>query len=353
MRNAGMARWATLALAAVAAIAVLVGGGYWYFVRTAAGQDVLLEGIAGAVFDIGLPAQYDGLRVFMCGTAAPLAAPGRAQACVAITAGDALYLVDAGEGSADIAQLNGLPTETLRGILVTHMHSDHIAGINNFNLASWVQGRPEPLRVFGPTGIERVVAGFNEAFAIDRGYRVAHHGADFVPPELGVMEAEVVNPGVVIDRDGLVVSAHLVDHGPVKPAYAFRFDYRGRSVVVSGDTISTPSMVVAAKDADLLLHDALSLPIIATTEAAARKAGRIRPATILHDIQSYHAHASDLGPLVEEANVRMLAIYHFLPWPRNHFMEQVFRRDLPGDAVFTEEGMVFELPAGETAIHVR
>ena len=348
-----MARLGTVVLSAVVAVAVLVGAGYWFFVRTATGQDILLERVVGAVLDIGLPAEYDGLRVFMCGTAAPLAAPGRAQACVAITAGDALYLVDAGEGSADIAQLNGLPTEPLRAILVTHLHSDHIAGINNFNLASWVQGRSAPLKVHGPTGIERVVAGFNEAYAIDRGYRVTHHGADFLPPELGVMEAEVVNPGVVIDEDGLVVTAYLVDHGPVKPAYAFRFDYRGRSVVVSGDTIATPSMTTASQNADLLLHDALSLPIIAATEAAARNTGRIRPATILHDIQSYHAHTSDLAPLVEEANVKMLAIYHFLPWPRNHLMEQIFRRDLPRDAVFTEEGMVFELPAGGTAIHVR
>ena len=207
--------------------------------------------------------------------------------------------------------------------------------------------------MLGPAGVERAVAGFNEAFAIDRGYRVAHHGADFLPPAVGVMQAEVVTPGIAIEHSGLRVTAFAVDHGPIKPAYGYRFDYRGRSVVVSGDTLATASLTAAAKGADLLLHDALSLPIITASEAAARSSGRIRPATILHDIQSYHAHAADLAPLATEADVRMLAIYHFLPWPRNHLMEQVFRRDLPSDAVFTTEGMVFELPAGETAINVR
>ncbi len=348
-----MARLGTLALAAVVAIAVLAGGGYWFLVYTAAGQDFLLERVVGAATAGGQPAEFDGLRVFMCGTAAPLPAPGRAEACIAITAGKSLYLADAGEGSADIAQLSGLPTRNLRSILVTHLHSDHIAGINSFNLGSWVQGREEPLKVLGPAGIDRVVAGINETFAIDRSYRVAHHGEDFLPPSLGVMHAEVITPGVVLETDGLRVTAFAVDHGPIKPAYGYRFDYRGRSVVVSGDTISTASLAAAAKDADLLLHDALSLPIIAATEAAARQAGRMRPATILRDIQNYHAHAADLAPLAEEAGVRMLAIYHYVPWPRNTLMEQIFRRDLPSDTVFTTEGMVFELPAGETAIHIR
>ncbi|MYE23959.1 MAG: MBL fold metallo-hydrolase, partial [Gammaproteobacteria bacterium] len=246
MRERGMARLGTLVLASVVAVAVLVGGGYWFLVRTAAGQDFLLGRMAGAVLSGGLPSEFDGLRVFMCGTSGPLAAPGRAQTCVAVTAGDSLYLFDAGEGSADVAQLHGLPTETLRAIFVTHMHSDHIAGINNFNLASWVQGRPAPLKVMGPAGIERVVAGFNEAFAIDRGYRVAHHGNDFLPAELGVMHAEVIAPGVVLQDDGLRVTAFAVDHGPVKPAYGFRIDYRGRSAVVGGDTIGRESLTVAA-----------------------------------------------------------------------------------------------------------
>ena len=78
-----------------------------------------------------------------------------------------------------------------------------------------------------------------------------------------------------------------------------------------------------------------------------------RVATILHDIQNYHAHAAHLAPLAEEAGVRMLALYHFVPAPRNHLLEQIFRRDLPREAVFTTEGMVFELPAGGTEIHVR
>ena len=337
----------------VLALALVLAAGAWFATGTRVGQDVLLSRSVDAIFRAAPPAEYDGLRVFLCGTASPLVAPGRAQACVAVTAGRALYVVDAGAGSNATMQFRGEPSAPLRAILITHLHSDHIAGIPDFNLGSWVQGRPAPLRVIGPAGVERVVAGFNEAFALDRDYRVAHHGAKLMPPSLGVLRAEPVTPGTVVDEDGLVVTAFAVDHAPVAPAFGYRFDYRGRSVVISGDTVVSESLRLAAKNADLLLHDALSLPIVRALENAARQAGALRQAKILEDIQSYHAAAADLSALAESAGVRMLALYHFVPAPRTYLMEQIFRRDLPDSAVLTRDGMVFELPSATTSIHVR
>ena len=104
---------------------------------------------------------YDGLKITLCGTSSPLPAPGRAQACVAVETPKHLYLVDAGSGSAATANLAGVPTEKLRGILLTHFHSDHISDIGDFNLNSWVAGRPQPLQVIGPDGVDRIVEGLN------------------------------------------------------------------------------------------------------------------------------------------------------------------------------------------------
>ena len=123
-------------------------------------------------------------------------------------------------------------------------------------------------------------------------------------------------------------------------------------MVVSGDTVVVASLESAAKDADLLLHDVLSTPIVQALATAAREAG-IRAAKIFEDIPSYHAPAAELGALADRAGVRMLGLYHFVPAPRNFLMERMYRRDLPGDAVLTEDGTVFELPTGSTAIHVR
>ncbi|MCE2515600.1 MAG: MBL fold metallo-hydrolase [Acidobacteria bacterium] len=335
-----------------AAVALALAASGWFFVGTRTGQDLLLERFVAAGLDRAAAPRAEGLRVFMCGTSSPLIAPGRAQACVAVTAGDALYIVDAGTGSNDVMLLAGEPLQPLRAILLTHFHSDHIAGIADFNLASWVAGRPAPLRIAGPAGVERIAAGFNEAFALDRRYRVAHHGADLLPPELGVLEAETVAAGVILERDGLRITAFPVDHSPVEPAFGYRFDHGGRSVVVSGDTVVVEPLRAAAQDADLLLHDALSLAIVSALEAGARQAGRIRQATILRDVQDYHAAVGDLPALAASADVGMLALYHLVPAPRNFLMEQIFARDLPDDAVLTTEGMVFELPRGTDAIHV-
>lgn len=339
--------WILAGIAVVGAAVLLALTG------TRGGQDFLLERLVRRGFSAAGEEPVDGLRVFMCGTSSPLPAAGRAQACVMITAGQNRYLVDAGAGSPLTVSLAGVPLDDLRAILLTHFHSDHIAAIGDFNLASWVAGRPQPLEIVGPGGVERVVAGFNEAFALDRGYRVAHHGADLLPPRLGVLQARTIEPGVVLEREGLVVTAFAVDHSPVDPAVGYRFDYKGRSVVISGDTVLVPELEKAARGADLVLHDAISLPIVQALEGGARATGRDRQARIFHDIQDYHASVASLSALAEAAGVKQLALYHLVPPPRSFLFARIFARDLPGEVIVTEDAMVFDLPAGSDEILVR
>ena len=293
--------------------------------------------------------EYDGLQVFLCGTSSPMPAPGRAQACVAVLAGESLYVVDAGAGSAGVATLAQLPLERLEAVFLTHFHSDHIAALPDFNLNSWVAGRPAPLLVFGPPGVSEVVDGLNDAYRLDRTYRVAHHGEALMRPDLGVMQASLMEAGAVLDFGGLSITSFEVNHDPIRPAVGYRFDYRGRSVVISGDAIVTQGLIDAATGADLLLQDALSLPIIKTLEQAT--AGT-RMEKILHDIQDYHAHTDDLAALVDQSGVRQLALYHLVPPPANALFEKIFSRDLPAGTILTEDGMIFELPAGTDQVNV-
>ena len=328
-------------------LAIAVGFGIW---NTRAGQNWLLEQAATAVMQRQPPmSEFDGLQVFMCGTSSPLPAPGRAQACVAVLAGKALYVIDAGAGSAQVATLAALPLERLEAVFLTHFHSDHIAAVPEFNLNSWVAGRPKPLAVFGPAGITEVVDGLNAAYRLDRTYRVAHHGAALLPPEIGVMQSNLMEAGTKLSLGDLTVTSFAVNHDPVRPAVAYRFDYRGRSVVISGDAIVEQGLIEAATGADLLLQDTLSLPIIKTLEQAS--AGT-RMEKILHDIQDYHAQAGDLSVLVDQSGVRQLALYHLVPPPRNALFEKIFRREVPRGTVITEDSMIFELPAGSEKIRV-
>lgn len=334
-------------------IATLAIGLYLAATRSETGQDALLaQALATAMGRAPQSAPPGGLRVFMCGTAAPIPAPGRAQACIAVMAGERLFLVDAGARSPNVAALGGLPLDHLEAILVTHFHSDHIAAIPDFNLLSWVAGRPAPLQIVGPQGVERVVAGMNEAYALDRGYRVAHHGADLLPPALGVLAAKTIETGVILDEDGLVIRAFEVDHAPVAPAVGYRIDHGGRSVMITGDTVITPGLESVADGVDLLLTDALSLPIVQAMERTAREAGLTRNAKIFADIQDYHADTASLGAFVERTDVGRLALYHFVPAPRNTVMENVFLRDLRPDTVLTRDGMIFDLPTGTAELRI-
>ena len=337
-----------LVFAVLLALAVIV----LVAVRIPAVQDQLLARALAAGFAAPAKAAPEGgMRVVMCGTSSPLPHPERAQACVAVLVDDRMFIVDAGAGSAGVSTLLGLPLHQLTTAFVTHYHSDHIAALPDFALISWVRGRPAPLEIVGPPGITRVVEGMNRAYTLDRSYRVAHHGAELLPPELADMVARTIEAGVVYEEDGLVVRAFPVDHSPVSPAFAYRFEYGGRSVVVSGDTVADDLLAEASQGADLLLTDALSMPIVQGMERAARDAGRNRNAKIFADIQDYHADVADLGTLAERAGVNTLALYHLVPAPRNAIMESVFRRGLPDDAFLTDDGMTFDLlPGSDTVI---
>ena len=151
-------------------------------------------------------------------------------------------MVDSGLGGWDRLARFQLPVGGLTGILLTHFHSDHISGIPDIALNSWASGRREALTVYGPPGVETVVAGFDLAYSLDDGYRIAHHGPDFFAEEGADYQPVVV---VVPDRYTSVVVVHAVvvkvtafrvPHEPVDSAYGDRIDYKSRSVGFSVDT---------------------------------------------------------------------------------------------------------------------
>ncbi len=133
---------------------------------------------------------------------------------MAVFAAGRFWVVDTGPGAWNRLALWQVDGRNIAGILLTHFHSDHIGELGEFNLQTWAAGRSGPLRVFGPPGVERVVAGFTEAYALDSGYRIAHHGAQLLPPDVGRMEpraiagpADGAGPTVVVSEGGLVITA--------------------------------------------------------------------------------------------------------------------------------------------------
>jgi ribonuclease Z len=228
-------------------------------------------------------------------------------------------------------------------------------------MQSWALGRPVPLRVYGPPGIEEVVAGFEQAYTPDTGYRVAHHGEELMPPGARPLQPRAIEvpaggAAVVLEDGPLRVHAFAVDHSPVSPAYGYRIDFAGRSVVVSGDTMPSPTLAAIARDADLLVHEALAAHIVGAAERAASAAGNARRARIAHDIPGYHTTPVQAAEIASQADVKMLVLTHLVPPPDNALVRRLFLQGVAdawdGDVVLGADGMHFRLPTGSDAIEM-
>ncbi|MEQ1438227.1 MBL fold metallo-hydrolase [Fontimonas sp. SYSU GA230001] len=344
-----------LLIGAIVLAALAVGG--LAALQIPALQDRLIEAAIRSRMDESDRAPLfadDALRLLVCGSSSPLPAPDRARPCLAVIAAGRFYVVDTGPGSWNRLALLRIPGQRIGGVLLTHFHSDHIGDLGEFNLQTWVAGRGAPLKVWGPAGVERVVAGFNESYALDAGYRTAHHGAALLPPADGMMEAHPLalatdGSAQVAFTDGdLTVRVFPVTHTPIEPAVGYRFDYKGRSLVISGDTVKDAHLIEAARGADLLAHEAQNNDIVARMHDAASALDRPRLQKVLVDIPSYHTSPVEAAEVANAAGVPLLLMYHLTPPPPNRIAESVFLRGVAavrkGGVVLARDGTLIELP---------
>ena len=305
----------------------------------------------------------DGLHIGLCGAGSPLPDPNRSGPCSAIIAGDRVFIVDSGTNSTRVLGGMGIPVGAIEAILITHFHSDHIDGLGEMLLQSWVNGsRTEPMPLVGPEGIEKIAGGFNDAYGQDQVYRTAHHGEEIVPPSgFGAVAQPFTQPeageGVVIlDDDGLTITAFRVDHEPVDPAVGYRFDYKDRSLVLSGDTKKSTNLEEFAQGTDLLVHEALSRELVGVMTEGARKAGRANLVKVTTDILDYHASPVEAAESASAAGARHLLFYHIVPPLLLAPMEGIFVEGVSNayDGPFTvgRDGTFVSLPAGSEEIRV-
>lgn len=338
---------------------------------------LFVPGIAQAIYDRGAraktaaantaPLADDALRVAVCGSSAPLPSAARAKACVAVFAGGRFWIVDAGPESVENLVLWGIPLSEIGGVLLTHFHSDHIGDLGELQLQTWAGGRREPLAVYGGPGVEGVVEGFNQAYRLDQGYRSAHHGEKVMPSATWGMVAHTVEldgpatpakdrSGLVFDDGALRITALEVDHAPIAPAYAYRFDYKGRSTVVTGDLKYHRPLVAGARGADLLVSEAISRSMTKSLEEAAHAADRDRTAAIMHDVQDYHISPEEAATIANDAGVHLLVYYHLLPAPDGILPRRLFAQGVndvrPQGWTIADDGSLYTLPLSSTEVRI-
>lgn len=303
----------------------------------------------------------DGIHVYVCGSGSPMPDADRAGPCLAVMAGREGFIFDAGSGSIHKLGRMGFPMDRLQGAYLTHLHSDHIDGLGELLLQAWIAGsRGTPLPVSGPAGTDQVVAGLRQAYQLDSGYRVAHHGAAVARPSGfgGTAQILVLPEGqaskVVYDQRGVNITVIRVIHDPIKPAFGYRIDYKGRSVAISGDTVYAADFVNAAKGADVMFHEALNPNMVRAMQAQLAKRGRADSAKIMGDIPGYHASPEDAARAAKDAGVKALVLYHMVPAPPAKLIERLFVGVAPkiysGDLRLAHDGMIVSLTAGKQSV---
>jgi ribonuclease BN (tRNA processing enzyme) len=273
-----------------------------------------LMGAAGLALPSGIPAPVPdaatpgGTRLILLGTKGgpALTRHGRANPGNLLLIRGVPYVVDCGYGTSRQLVSAGVALNAVRHLFISHHHSDHNFEVGAIPYNAWAAGSFGRIDVYGPPGLERIAAAFFDAMKFDIETRISDEGRpDF---RKLVFFHEVDAPGVVLENEDVKVTAALVRHPPIRPAFAFRFDARERSMVLSGDTAYAPELARFAKGADVLVHEALYLPGLDALLRRVPDAARLRE----HLIAS-HTTPEDAGRIAAEAGVSTLVLSHLVP----------------------------------------
>jgi ribonuclease BN (tRNA processing enzyme) len=220
------------------------------------------------------------------------------------------YVLDCGLGVTNQFARTGIPFTSVRSIFITHHHPDHNIEYGPFLLLGWVQGLPS-VRAFGPPPLKQMTEDVLRAYKATIDFWVEDLKVKpLVPPDV----IEVSAPGAVMQDGNVTVAATIVQHPPVRPALAYRFDFHDRSIVFSGDTAPIEAVVRVAKGADILVHEAMYVPALeAYVRDRIAKGAPIRFNDYMTHMKVDHSPVEDVGRVAQDAGVKTLVLSHLTP----------------------------------------
>ena len=265
------------------------------------------------------------MKAVLLGTGSPPPNPKRRGPSTLLSLGDERFLVDAGSGvGAQLVQAGVRPYDWPR-LFITHHHSDDVIDLGHLLITRWIVGQNAPLEVWGPAGTRRQVDKLLDYLHWDIEVRRAHM-IERRPPVVAVTEIE---EGRVMEAGGVTVSAFLVEHDPVKPAFGYRFDGGGRSVVISGDTRPCENLMRWSQGVDCLIHECCEMAKTAWYPGCGWPTLKEK----IRDLASYHTQPEDLGRVAAGARAKKLAVTHLMPGSEPGELETAARRRYAGPLV--------------------
>jgi ribonuclease BN (tRNA processing enzyme) len=247
---------------------------------------------------------HDDAVVVVLGTGTPRPDADRSGPALAVMVNGTAYLVDFGPGvvrratlAASERHIAALEAKNLKIAFITHLHSDHTAGLSDLFLTPAVMGRGAPLELYGPPGLADMAHHIEQAYAAD--ITVRTEGLEHGDPKAYKINVHEIRPGVVYQDANVRVTAFSVPHGSWRYAYGYRFDTAGRSIVISGDTGPNDAVAQACHGCDLLLHEAYSMKWFQESKPDWQKY-----------LSSFHVSTAQLAAIATAAKPKQLVLYH-------------------------------------------
>jgi ribonuclease Z len=289
-----------------------------------------------ALFALALvPAAAQGqeIKIALLGTGCPPPVMNRFGPSILVEAGGQKFIFDAGRGALQRLNQIKVSWRDVDGVFLTHLHSDHVVGFPDLWLTGWLTaGRDRPLEVWGPRGTKRMMSLLEQAFEYDIRIRLYD---DRAAPDGVVILAEDITEGFVHENSGVKITTFEVDHTPVKPAFGYRIDYSGRSVVLSGDTRTSENLIRHAQNVDLLIHEVASPETFQRAGAAPE-----RTTSIL----AHHTTPEQAGEVFARTKPKLAVYSHIvLPNATEQDLIPATRKTYSGPLELGEDLMVIEV----------